>query len=219
MRKIFFFLFALFVTSACFAQQQVQSFQKDFENFVPSDSTQKSEELNLLNGYRVALANDSNHIRANDSLYQLWMRKQLEVNIADANLRLNMAQYILESRTENYSVYRWQYVSTIIIFFLVIIIVLSGVVYSALQFTIAYKHMKEKSAQQLGAATVPAPTEDVTNIKLSLQGVEISSSIFGIITLALSIVFFYLYMVYVYPVSEVGANKSLNSSIQTTSNK
>jgi hypothetical protein len=74
-----------------------------------------------------------------------------------------------------------------IIFILVVILVLSGLIFSAIQFYIALKSAKRK-----------APLPD-TSLKASLSGVEVSSSVLGVIILTISIVFFYLYLTKVYP--------------------
>ena len=74
-----------------------------------------------------------------------------------------------------------------IIFMLVVTLVLSGLIFSAIQFYIALKYAKRKGA-------IPD-----TSLKASLSGVEVSSSILGVIILTLSIVFFYLYLAKVYP--------------------
>ena len=74
-----------------------------------------------------------------------------------------------------------------IIFVLVVILVLSGLVFSAIQFYIALKSAKRKGS-------LPD-----TSLKASLSGVEVSSSVLGVIILTISIVFFYLYLSKVYP--------------------
>ena len=40
--------------------------------------------------------------------------------------------------------------------------------------------------------------------KFSFVGLEINSSVVGLVILAMSITFFYLYLVYVYPIQQVG---------------
>lgn len=79
-----------------------------------------------------------------------------------------------------------------LIFVLVVIVVLSGLIFSALQFRIALKGMKRRGV-----------TPD-TSLKASLNGIEISSSILGVIILTLSLIFFYLYLRMVYPIVILG---------------
>lgn len=86
------------------------------------------------------------------------------------------------------SIIERQHTTGIVIFALVLLLVLSGLLFSALQFRIALKSIKKKGV-----------TPD-TSFKASLAGIEVSSSILGVIILALSIVFFYLYLINVFPI-------------------
>jgi hypothetical protein len=80
-------------------------------------------------------------------------------------------------------VYAWQHVSSIIIFYVVIFLVMVGVLFSWLQFkAAAYK----AESQELDA---------------SMTGVKITSSTLGVVILVLSMCFFYLYLRYVYPIN------------------
>lgn len=90
----------------------------------------------------------------------------------------------LENRRE---VFSWQYVSTIVIFVVVVLLVFAGVVFAALQL----KHGLRRKAQ------------NVDTVEVSLGSVKVSSSTMGVIILTLSMCFFYLYLKYVYPVSIV----------------
>jgi len=78
-------------------------------------------------------------------------------------------------------VFKWQHVSTIIIFFIVIGLVITGVYFAAIQFH------RGKSP-------------DTTEVELSVKGVKVRSPVLGVIILTLSLGFFYLYLAYVYPI-------------------
>lgn len=41
------------------------------------------------------------------------------------------------------------------------------------------------------------------SVELSTSGIKVSSPVLGVIILALSLAFFYLYLVYVYPIKEI----------------
>lgn len=84
-------------------------------------------------------------------------------------------------------VFAWQYTSSLIIFFVVIGIVLIGLYFSWMQFHAA-------KDGQVGETTVEA----------SKEGFKLSSPVLGVIILVLSLAFFYLYLVHVYPISEIG---------------
>ena len=88
-------------------------------------------------------------------------------------------------------VFEWQLLSSRIIFVLVILIVLAGLYFSWLQFM----------AGQRGGA-------DQENMNTTVEatiagGIKVSSPILGVIILTLSLIFFYLYLVHVYPISEI----------------
>lgn len=90
----------------------------------------------------------------------------------------------LEQRTK---VFAWQHTSTIIIFAMVMLIVFAGLYFSWMQFR-----------------TVTNPDDmKVSSIELGAAGIKVTSPVLGVIILALSLAFFYLYLVHVYPVTEV----------------
>lgn len=122
------------------------------------------------------------------------------------------------------SVFAWQLLSSRIIFFTVIALVLSGVYFSGVQFHSSLRAaraaerdarrkakdlMQSSAGEVAGAAKGPVATAStaaeypVTQLEASLQGIKVSSSILGVIILALSFLFFYLYLKYVYPINEI----------------
>jgi hypothetical protein len=90
-------------------------------------------------------------------------------------------------------VFEWQLQSSKVIFAAVLILVASGVVFAAIQFYVGLKKT---------AGPRPGP-EHVTELDLSTAGVKVSSPVLGVIILVISLGFFYLYLVYVYPISEI----------------
>ena len=95
---------------------------------------------------------------------------------------LNYYEFGLSHRE---SVLKWQHLSTQIILFVVLILVAMGLYFAWVQF-------------QNGAASQAS-----NKIEISLEGVKVSSPVLGVIILTLSLGFFYLYLVYVYPLNEV----------------
>ena len=83
--------------------------------------------------------------------------------------------------------FEWQYFSTKLIFFCVILLVVAGIVFSGIQFR---KGLKEGKPE-------------VTTAEVSPTGLKFSSSVLGVIILFISLLFFYLYLMYVYPISEI----------------
>ncbi len=82
-------------------------------------------------------------------------------------------------------VLEWQHLSTQIILFVVLILVSMGLYFAWLQF---------KSGRS---------EQTATEIEISTERLKISSPVLGVIILTLSLAFFYLYLVYVYPIQEV----------------
>jgi hypothetical protein len=99
-------------------------------------------------------------------------------------------------------VFRWQLISSNIIFVLVTLLVFSGVYFAALQF---HEGMRQRAATTQAGGNAPGvPTADpVTKFRASMKGIEVSSPVLGVIILVISLAFFYLYLVYVYPITEL----------------
>ncbi|WGH78409.1 hypothetical protein [Jannaschia ovalis] len=91
---------------------------------------------------------------------------------------------ILEQRHRN-AVFTWHRASSQIIFVMVLVVVAAGLGFSWLQF-------------KRGAEDGAAP--ETTSFEASQSGLKLSSPVLGVIILAMSLVFFYLYLVHVYPV-------------------
>ncbi len=93
------------------------------------------------------------------------------------------------------NVFSWQLVSSKIIFTIVILLVLTGIYFAWLQFKMALKkiqQMQEKAAESL-----------VTELTASMKEVKVSSPVLGVIILIISLLFFYLYLMFVYPITEI----------------
>jgi hypothetical protein len=88
-------------------------------------------------------------------------------------------------------VFQWQLLSSKIIFVTVLMLVASGILFAAIQFRAG---LKRKDADARDAAT---------EIDLSTSSLKVSSPVLGVIILVISLAFFYLYLVYVYPISEL----------------
>ena len=88
-------------------------------------------------------------------------------------------------------VFAWQLYSSKLIFWSVLLLVLAGIAFSGLQF---YKSFVEKSSHS---------NESVTEFEASAKGIKVTSPVLGVIILVISLAFFYLYLVYVYPIREI----------------
>lgn len=86
-------------------------------------------------------------------------------------------------------VFAWQLLSSKAIFLLVIFLVMAGVYFSWLQFRQGLK------GGEGGASH--------TTLEATPGGIKLSSPVLGVIILTLSLLFFYLYLVHVYPIEEI----------------
>jgi len=101
--------------------------------------------------------------------------------------------------------FKWQLFSSRIIFFVVIFLVLAGVYFSWVQFRTAIKEKRKPNpAVKNGAPElVQANKSEITEVEASIKGIKVSSPILGVIILVISLLFFYLYLIYVYPINNV----------------
>ena len=98
-------------------------------------------------------------------------------------------KHVTESNAHQLKVFRWQLFSAKLIFGVVLVLVAAGIYFAAVQF-----HHGLRSGKQ----------EAATELEASAAGIKISSPVLGVIILTLSLAFFYLYLVHVYPIEFVG---------------
>ena len=89
------------------------------------------------------------------------------------------------------SVFEWQLFSAKIIFIIVILLVAIGILFAAIQF-------KQGISKQNDASS-----DLSTELELSTQSVRINSPVLGVIILFISLGFFYLYLVHIYPIENI----------------
>jgi hypothetical protein len=106
-------------------------------------------------------------------------------------------RYYSEGLPHRQKVIRWQHLSTRIIFFVVLILVGVGIYFAWVQFNKEVVHTP-KGVKNDAAESQPSHT-----LELSTSGVKVSSHVLGVIILTLSLAFFYLYLRYVYPITEI----------------
>ncbi|MCQ0092133.1 hypothetical protein [Roseovarius sp. M141] len=92
-------------------------------------------------------------------------------------------QYRVTAFGHRNRLFDWQHTSSMIIFGVVIGIVLLGLYFSWVQF-----HKDEKIS------------DHVTTLEATKTGIKVSSPVLGVIILMISLLFFYMYLIYVYPV-------------------
>ncbi len=89
------------------------------------------------------------------------------------------------------AVFEWQLLSSKIIFVVVIGVVALGVYFSWLQFM---ARRRDGEGTEEGEAS---------SVELSVKGIKVTSPVLGVVILAISLAFFYLYLLHVYPIEEL----------------
>jgi hypothetical protein len=92
-------------------------------------------------------------------------------------------------------VYEWQYYSSMILFLVVLALVVSGLYFAYMQFKVSLQV----------AGTKPADQE----LTIDAHGVVLKSSFLGVVILAFSLAFFFLYLRYVYPITATDFRQSV----------
>lgn len=100
-------------------------------------------------------------------------------------------------------IYEWQFVTSKLVFGMVVAMVLAGMYFSWMHFEASFRPRKRGKPKQ-GSTSVkpddqtPEPPE-VT--QLEAYGVKLSTPILGVVILGFSFIFFYLYLQFVYPIT------------------
>ncbi len=109
--------------------------------------------------------------------------------------------YYAKGLARRTGVYEWNNFSTKVIFFVVLSLVAVGVYFSWKQFFgMTVKPQKNEVEGQLANKTEDGDRL-VTELEMGLSGIKVKSPILGVILLTVSLAFFYLYLKYVYPVT------------------
>lgn len=114
--------------------------------------------------------------------------------------------------------WNWHFYSTILLFFIVLLIVAFGLWITYLQFQKDDAPQPDgagaSSSAQSGPSTQGEPEQkkasdsNKTTMKLSAAGLELSSQIIGLFVLGFSLAFFYLYVKEVYPIQVLNLNQT-----------
>jgi Tfp pilus assembly protein PilO len=109
-------------------------------------------------------------------------------------------EYRISGFEHRQEVFQWQLYSSKIIFIVVVLLVLVGIYFSGVQF---HSSLRWKRAKDSKGKDKTEEKEQTTEIVASAKGIKVSSPILGVIILVISLLFFYLYLVYVYPITEI----------------
>lgn len=86
--------------------------------------------------------------------------------------------------------FEWQFFSSKVIFAVVLALVFTGIYFAAVQF-------------RAGIGARKRGPEEATEFVLDLKGLRLRSPVLGVVILALSLGFLYMYLVFVYPINSV----------------
>ncbi len=109
-----------------------------------------------------------------------------------ANKQRAISEYfthVTETNKHQRDVFQWQLLSSRILFVIVLMLVIAGIYFAAVQFRRDMREGKEGTAS--------------TTLKFEKDGIEVSSSVLGVIILVISLVFLYLYLVFIYTIEFV----------------
>jgi hypothetical protein len=103
-------------------------------------------------------------------------------------------EYHISGLHHRKKVFEWQLFSSKLIFVVVLLLVFSGICFAAIQF-----HGTFRRKDEIGAPDSHAVSEFVASVK----GDKVGSPVLGVVILVISMVFFYLYLLFVYPIENV----------------
>ena len=109
--------------------------------------------------------------------------------------------YLQRQLDHRSSVFWWQHFFSRLIFVMVVVLVSLGTYFAWRQF-----HRGEREAERAARSGVDpskGAVPSISTVELGMTGIKVSSTVLGIIILALSLGFLYLYLVYVFPITEV----------------
>lgn len=108
--------------------------------------------------------------------------------------------------------FEWHAFSTKALFWCVIAITAMGLVLSWREFGKYYEPRRQRKPEAAAAAEPGAEAPPQSVFKVGAQGLEVTSSLIGFLVLSVSLAFFYLYVVNVYPLYELSAAQATSAS-------
>ena len=186
-------LIAFFWSGQLNSQENKSSIGQEFDDFLEQEKSQIYDSLKYYSDLREIT--------------------RLKFEIAKEKYFENQySQYFTDNLNHRKQTFDWQLSSTKLIFFTVIIIVISGLVFSGIQF---YQSLNQVNSfnKLINSENLEKAEHlkgfDKTEIELSVSnGIKINSSIIGLIILSISIAFFYLYILYVYPINQINIDNT-----------
>ena len=135
-------------------------------------------------------------------LADIVMQDSVTLAVALESMR-EYYRYLIQGFEHREQVFRWQFRSSWVIFGIVNLVVLVGLYFSWLQFRIGLRTGAIAAGDSLNRSGETSSQGLVTELTLSSKEIRVSSPVLGVIILVLSLAFYYLYLVYVYPIKEI----------------
>jgi len=147
----------------------------------------------------------------------------IERDIAKNRYTTEFMKYYINNFAHRKSIFEWQLLSSKFIFFLVMIVVLSGILFSGLQFYQSFK-LTSKFTKMANSKNLDQiekiMNQDSSTIEISpTNGFSVTTSIVGLLVLGVSIGFFYLYLNHVYPINEKQMDNPSELNLQINEKK
>lgn len=135
------------------------------------------------------------------TLEQTYVLERQKASIASVQRAESFEQLRLANREKEVlhrqKTFEFQYIQSWVIFIMVIVLVMGGFVMAYQQFR---KDIKTPEQEDNGDSQ---QNKDNTTLELSTSGIKISSSVIGLIVLAMSFAFFYMYITHVYKINDL----------------
>ncbi|ADE13481.1 hypothetical protein Nhal_0282 [Nitrosococcus halophilus Nc 4] len=120
----------------------------------------------------------------------LWDKKTIQYYLGAVRGGL---EYRINGYKHRQEVFEWQLFSSQVIFWVVIMLVFTGMYFAAVQFHRGGSGKKRAREEDSGE----------TEFVASLKGFKVKSPVLGVVILVISLAFFYLYLSHVYPIREI----------------
>lgn len=160
-------------------------------NLFAQETESKSKEIDNVDAFFSSIKGDTSALKVSSVMPTKMPGMKVDIVTQEAFNQAMQEFYAYRSAGYKHRslVFEWQLFSSKIIFYVVVFLVIIGLFFSGVQFYAAYKNnfVETKS----------------TEISASTSGLKVSSSVLGVIILVISLLFFYLYLVYVYPINEI----------------
>lgn len=178
--------------------------------------------LHTTNSYSIAFAKDTTPLKTEEKYLNIDIKKineeiQEERYKYQNSLEVEKYKYEIWTLSHTKKIYEYQHTSSVILLGASITILVCGLYFSYIQFQDRTKINEINPEKKLDVnKNDRIANEEIskTSLKIGMAGIEISSSIIGLLILCVSLAFFYLYIANVYPIFNYSNNKQMKFPLQ-----